>query len=180
LDRVSDDSLLMEMASLRLRVKLACWVEVASRKAWVAMRFKEISVKSDFNFAATKDAMREEDLSTTLSSMRLAVARIMLIASTDILGSRDTVRRISAILDRLYALPLRTHPLVLSHLRASEGLVTGPGLPEINVLISECVARLCWEPLGVPSQVGALAALLVFLNLSLSLSMARSLGGQEG
>jgi len=47
LDRVSDDSLLMEMASLRSRVKLACWVEVASRKAWVTMRFEEILVESE-------------------------------------------------------------------------------------------------------------------------------------
>jgi len=108
------------------------------------------------------------------------VAQIALIASTGILGSRDTMRRISVILDRLYASPLRTHPLVSSHLQASEELVTGPGLPEINVLIYEHVARLRWEPLGVPSQVGVLAALLVFLILSLSLSMARSLGGQEG
>ncbi|KAF8801369.1 hypothetical protein BYT27DRAFT_6795198 [Phlegmacium glaucopus] len=69
--------------------------------------------------------------------------------------------------------PDRIHPLVSSHLRASRGLVIGPGLPLINALISERVAGPRWDPAGVLSPVGMADKFLLALPLSLSLSIGR-------
>ncbi|KAF8816242.1 hypothetical protein BYT27DRAFT_7208842 [Phlegmacium glaucopus] len=68
--------------SLRSRVVLACWVELASKKVRAAER-------SVFTVEATAEAIREEDLSMMLSSRTKAAARAALMASGGILGRRD-------------------------------------------------------------------------------------------